>query len=71
MTEQRPRMQTRPIVVPLHQGDAAIVATGRRPHKGSSGYYQVNLRHAISSVRAGRRLGMEIIFERPKGNAGE
>jgi hypothetical protein len=68
MTEQRPRMQTRPIVVPLRQGDAAIIATSRRPHKGSSGYYQVNLKHAISGVRTGRRVGMEILYERPGGN---
>lgn len=68
MTEQRPRMQTRPIVVPLRQGDAAVIATSRRPHKGANGYYQVNLRHAISSVRKGRRLGMEILFERPRSN---
>jgi uncharacterized protein len=62
MTEQRPRMQSRPMVVPLGQGDAAIIATAQRPFKGSSGYYRVNLKHAISRVREGERIGVELSF---------
>ena len=62
LTEQRPRMQSRPMVVPLARGDAAIIATAQRPFKGSSGYYRVNLRHAISRVREGERIGMELSF---------
>ncbi|CAG9256871.1 conserved hypothetical protein [Paraburkholderia unamae] len=62
MTEQRPRMQSRPMVVPLGAGDAAIIATGQRPFKGSSGYYRVNLKHAISRVREGERIGVELSF---------
>ena len=62
LTEQRPRMQSRPIVVPLKQGDLAIITTAQRPFKGSKGYYRVNLKHAISRVRSGERIGMSISF---------
>jgi hypothetical protein len=62
LTEQRPRMQSRPTVVPLGLGEAAIIATAQRPFKGSSGYYRVNLRHAISRVRSGERIGAELSF---------
>ncbi|QYY29924.1 2OG-Fe(II) oxygenase [Cupriavidus pinatubonensis] len=68
MTEQRPRMQSRPAVVPLGIGDMAIISTARRPHKGAGGHYRVNLRHAISRVRAGDRIGVELSFHNaPQG----
>jgi hypothetical protein len=62
MTEQRPRMQSRPMVVPLAQGDAAVIAVHHRPVQGSRGAYRVNLRHGVSVVRAGRRHTLGIIF---------
>jgi len=62
MTEQRPRMQSRPAVLPLGLGDAAIIATAERPLKGTKGYYRVNLKHAISRVRKGERIGLELSF---------
>lgn len=62
MTEQRPRMQSRPMVLPLCQGDAALISTAQRPFKGSKGYYRVNLKHAISRVRSGERVGLELSF---------
>jgi uncharacterized protein len=62
MTEQRPRMQSRPIVVPLGCGDAAVITTAQKPFKGTSGYYRVNLKHAISRVREGERIGVELSF---------
>jgi len=60
MTEQRPRMQSRPIVLPLRRGDMAVIAVGHRPHRGSKGHYRVNLKHAVSRVREGERLGLEL-----------
>ena len=39
LTEQRPRMQSRPEVVPLHQGDAVIFAVHHRPMQGTRGTY--------------------------------
>ncbi|WP_338801901.1 2OG-Fe(II) oxygenase [Pseudomonas sp. RSB 5.4] len=62
MTEQRPRMQSRPMVVPLKLGDVAIITTAERPFKGTKGYYRVNLKHAISRVRMGERIGLELSF---------
>jgi uncharacterized protein len=62
LTEQRPRMQTRPAVVPLFKGDAVIFAVNSRPVKGSRGDYRVALRHGVSSLRAGQRHTLGIIF---------
>ena len=66
MTEQRPRMQSRPMVVPLRKGDAVVFAVERRPVKGSRGNYRVNLRHGVSTVRSGTRLTAGIIFHDAK-----
>ena len=62
MTEQRPRMQSRPMVLPLRQGDAAVIAVHHRPVQGTRGSYRVNLRHGVSRVRAGQRHTLGIIF---------
>jgi hypothetical protein len=62
MTEQRPRMQSRPMVVPLRQGDAVVFAVHHRPVQGTRGSYRVNLRHGVSRVRSGRRHTAGIIF---------
>jgi uncharacterized protein len=62
MTEQRPRMQSRPIVVPLGQGDGAVFAVHYRPVQGTRGAYRVNLRHGVSRVRSGHRYTLGIIF---------
>lgn len=62
MTEQRPRMQTRPMVVPLRKGDGVIFAVHQRPVQGTRGIYRVNLRHGVSRIRAGRRHTVGIIF---------
>jgi uncharacterized protein len=66
LTEQRPRMQSRPEVVPLHQGDAVAFAVHHRPVRGTKGYYRVNLRHGVSRVRSGRRHTLGIIFHDAK-----
>jgi hypothetical protein len=62
LTEQRPRMQSRPEVVPLRQGDAVIFAVQCRPVQGIRGFYKVNLRHGVSRVRSGLRHTLGIIF---------
>jgi hypothetical protein len=62
MTEQRPRMQTRPMVLPLRKGDAAIFAVNSRPMKGVRGDYQVKLSHGVSKLRSGKRHTIGIIF---------
>jgi hypothetical protein len=62
LTEQRPRMQSRPQVVPLRQGDAVVFAVHQRPVQGARGSYRVNLRHGVSQVRSGHRHTLGIIF---------
>ncbi|WP_434575289.1 2OG-Fe(II) oxygenase [Pseudomonas sp. Z3-6] len=62
LTEQRPRMQSRPLVMDLKQGDALVFAVHQRPVKGVRGYYRVNMRHGVSCVRSGRRHTLGIIF---------
>ena len=62
LTEQRPRMQSRPEVVDLYQGDAVAFAVHHRPVKGTRGSYRVNLRHGVSRIRSGNRNTAGIIF---------
>jgi CheY-like chemotaxis protein len=62
MTEQRPRMQSRPSVVALRQGDAVVFAVNERPVQGQRGVYRVKMRHGVSRVHAGRRLTLGLIF---------
>jgi uncharacterized protein len=66
MTEQRPRMQSRPIVVPLRQGDGVLLAVHHRPVQGARGSYRVNLRHGVSRVRSGHRHTLGVIFHDAK-----
>jgi uncharacterized protein len=62
LTEQRPRMQSRPEVVPLRQGDAVVFAVHHRPVQGTRGFYRVNLRHGVSRLRSGHRHTVGVIF---------
>jgi hypothetical protein len=62
LTEQRPRMQSRPQVVSLRQGDAVVFAVHHRPVQGTRGVYRVNMRHGVSRVTRGRRHTLGIIF---------
>lgn len=62
LTEQRPRMQSRPEVVPLRQGDAVAFAVHHRPVQGTRGTYRVNMRHGVSRLRSGHRHTLGIIF---------
>jgi uncharacterized protein len=62
LVEQRPRMQSRPHVVPLVQGQAVIFAVNQRPVQGKRGSYRVKLRHGVSELRKGHRHTLGIIF---------
>ncbi|MEA2863585.1 MAG: uncharacterized protein QOC84_1541 [Bradyrhizobium sp.] len=66
LTEQRPRMQSRPEVVPLAQGDAVAFAVHHRPVQGTRGFYRVNLRHGVSRIRSGHRHTLGVIFHDAK-----
>lgn len=62
LTEQRPRMQSRPEVVSLQQGDAVLFAVHQRPVQGKRGFYRVNTRHGVSRLRSGLRHTLGVIF---------
>lgn len=62
LTEQRPRMQSRAMVVPLSRGDGVVFAVNLRPVRGARGDYRVALRHGVSLVREGRRHTLGLIF---------
>lgn len=62
LTEQRPRMQSRAMVVPLRKGDAVVFAVSGRPRAGGRGDYQVKMHHGVSEVLSGRRRTLGLIF---------
>ncbi|WP_341964525.1 2OG-Fe(II) oxygenase [Pseudomonas sp. RC10] len=62
IADQRPRMHSRPMVIPLNKGDAALIAASQRPVKGRSGVCHMTLRHGVSRVRSGSRIGLELFL---------
>jgi hypothetical protein len=62
LVEQRPRMQSRPIVVNLEQGAAAIIPVRERPRKGIRGYHRAKMRHGVGRITAGNRNTLGVIF---------
>ena len=66
LAEQRPRRQSRAEVLTPEQGDGVIFSVHHRPVRGSRGYYRANLRHGVSTVRAGERYTLGIIFHDAK-----
>lgn len=62
MTEQRPRMQSRGMVVLLQQGDAVVFPVRQRPVQGTHRQYRVNMRHGVSKIRSGQRHTLGVIF---------
>jgi uncharacterized protein len=62
MVEQRPRAQSRAIVVPLRQGEAVIFPVHHRPAMGTRGTYRLTMRHGVSRLNSGRRHTLGLIF---------
>lgn len=62
MVEQRPRAQSRGMVVPLRQGEAVIFPVHHRPGIGPRGPHRLMMRHGVSRVHSGRRHTLGIIF---------
>ena len=62
LTEQRPRKQSRAMVLPLVQGDAVVFAVNSRPVQGTRGVYRTKMRHGVSALRSGTRHTLGIIF---------
>ena len=66
LMEQRPRAQSKGEVITPQQGEAVIFTTRYRPVRGSRGYYRVNIRHGVSTVKSGERYTLGIIFHDAK-----
>ncbi len=66
LAEQQPRRQSRAEVLTPEQGDAVIFSVHHRPVRGARGYYRVNLRHGVSTIRSGERYSLGIIFHDEK-----
>ena len=62
LLEQRPRAQSRAHVLTPPQGAFVLFPTQQRPALGKRGYYRVGLRHGVSTVTAGSRTALGIIF---------
>jgi len=62
LAEGRARMQSRPIVVPLAQGDAAVIPVRERPIQGARGWSKATMRHGVGEVRSGLRRTLGLIF---------
>ena len=62
LIEQRPRAQSKAIVLEPVKGDMLIFTTNFRPVKGSKGYYRVNMKHGVSEVTSGSRHTLGVIF---------
>jgi hypothetical protein len=62
LLEQRPRAQSRAHVLRPPQGAFVIFPTRERPNAGKSGYHRVALRHGVSTVTAGQRVALGVIF---------
>lgn len=62
LVEQRPRMQSRPMIVPLVQGACAVIPVRERPKLGRNGIHRTQMRHGVSMVRSGERRTLGLIF---------
>ncbi len=62
LLEQRPRAQSRAHVIDPAQGAFVIFPTQGRPQLGKRGYHRVGLRHGVSTVTAGSRTALGVIF---------
>jgi hypothetical protein len=62
VTEQRPRAQSRVEVIALERGDAVVFASRYRPGHAVRGAHRLTMRHGVSTVRAGERYTLGIVF---------
>jgi hypothetical protein len=62
LLEQRPRAQSRAHVLNPPRGAFLIFPTRSRPHLGKRGYHKVGLRHGVSTLTAGSRTALGVIF---------
>jgi hypothetical protein len=66
LLEQRPRAQSRAHVLRPPRGAFVLFPTQHRPALGKRGYHRAALRHGVSTVTAGSRTALGIIFHDAK-----
>lgn len=66
LVEQRPRAQSRGHAVRIEEGEGLVFAVRDRPVAGARGDYRTLMRHGVSTVLAGRRMTLGIIFHDAK-----
>lgn len=66
LVEQRPRAQSKAMVVNFTKGDLLVFTTNFRPVQGTRGYHKVNMRHGVSEVTSGSRYTLGVIFHDAK-----
>ncbi|RYE17279.1 MAG: prolyl 4-hydroxylase subunit alpha [Sphingobacteriales bacterium] len=66
LVEQRPRAQSRAIVLKPGKGDLLVFTTNFRPVQGSRGCHRVNMQHGVSEVTEGQRYTLGVIFHDAK-----
>jgi hypothetical protein len=62
LIEQKPRAQSKAIVLKPGKGDMLVFTTNFRPVQGKLGYYRVNMKHGVSEITDGKRHTLGIIF---------
>lgn len=62
LVEQRPRSQSRPIVLEPEQGECIVIPNRYRPVRGKSGVYRTVFRHGVSEIRSGERFALGVIL---------
>ncbi len=62
LVENRPRQQSRVSVVPLQQGQVLIFPNQFGLKKSTRGFNRTQIRHGVSTITAGNRTCLELIF---------
>lgn len=62
LVEQRPRAQSRPIVIAPEQGECIVIPNRYRPVRGKNGVYRTVFRHGVSEIRSGERYALGVIL---------
>jgi hypothetical protein len=66
LIEQKPRAQSKAIVLKPAKGDMLIFTTNFRAVKGKNGHHRVNMKHGVSEITEGNRHTLGIIFHDAK-----
>ena len=62
LVENQQRMQSRVEVIPIMQGQIAIIPVRERPRPSTHGWSRSAVRHGVSTILSGRRQTLGIIF---------